>query len=44
MDETLTELLDAAGKGDDDAQGRVFALLYDELRRLEFFWPGREHT
>jgi len=33
MDETLTELLDAAGKGDDDAQGRVFALLYDELRR-----------
>jgi RNA polymerase sigma factor (TIGR02999 family) len=33
MDETLTELLDAAGKGDDIAQGRVFALLYDELRR-----------
>ena len=33
VDETLTELLDAAGKGDDTAQGRVFTLLYDELRR-----------
>jgi len=33
MDESLTELLDAVGKGDDAAQGRMFALLYDELHR-----------
>ena len=33
MDETLTELLEAAGNGDDAAQGRIFTLLYDELRR-----------
>ena len=41
MDETLTERLEAAGKGDDDAQGRVFALLYDELRRCAHRQLGR---
>lgn len=33
MIESPTELLDAAGRGDEDAQGRLFALLYGELRR-----------
>lgn len=33
MIESPTELLDAAGRGDDAAQGRLFALLYEELRR-----------
>ena len=33
MTESPTELLDAAGRGDEAAQGRLFTLLYDELRR-----------
>lgn len=33
MSESPTDLLDAAGSGDEAAQGRLFALLYDELRR-----------
>ena len=32
MTESPIELLDAAGRGDEVAQGRLFALLYDELR------------
>jgi RNA polymerase sigma factor (TIGR02999 family) len=33
MTESPTELLDAAGRGDEAAQGRLFTLLYEELRR-----------
>lgn len=33
MSEAITELLVAAGSGSDDAQGRLFQLLYDELHR-----------
>ena len=33
MSESATELLAAVENGDDDAQGRLFSLLYDELRR-----------
>jgi RNA polymerase sigma factor (TIGR02999 family) len=31
---SLTELIDRAGKGDADAADRVFAAMYDDLRRL----------
>jgi len=32
VSESATELLSAVENGDDDAQGRLFSLLYDELR------------
>jgi len=33
MNDSVTELLGAAERGDGDAQNRLFSLLYDELRR-----------
>src|SRR5690242_13454528 len=33
MSQTITELLVAAGSGNDAAQGQLFQLLYDELHR-----------
>ena len=33
MTDDFSELVDAAGSGDANASGRIFTLLYDELRR-----------
>jgi RNA polymerase sigma factor (TIGR02999 family) len=41
-EETITELLQAAGAGDDMAFQRLYARAYDELRRLaRHIWQGR---
>lgn len=44
MIESPTELLDAAGSGDEAAQGRLFALLYDELRHCAHRQRGAGET
>lgn len=33
-DKPITQLLDSANQGDDDAQRRIITLVYDELRRM----------